>query len=448
MSGKVDPMSMLDRMFRTADPKSDEAAPFTEAVYPRGTRINESGVLEFGGVDALTLAEHYGTPAYIVVEDDARFRARQFVDAYARYTEPDFSEVIFASKAFGATAAFALMHEEGLGCDVASAGELFMAMNAGFRPEQIYFHGNAKTQHDIEEAIRNRVGHVVADNFQDLDRLESLLQVGQTQRILLRVAPGVEPRTHRSISTGQENTKFGFNKQDAREAIRRVQRSSRLELQGLHIHLGSQIMDPSVYVTALNAIIELGSFPTISVGGGLGVAYTVGDVPPTIDDYVRTKVEAVHHVYGSDTRIVEEPGRALFANAGVTLYRVQSVKRNVSNWVAVDGGMSDNLRPMLYQAKYDVQIVDRFGGVEEYEVVGKHCESGDVLVSGAVLPDPEPGDVLVTPVTGAYGHSMANSYNGHYRPPVVFVKGGKHRLVVRRETPQDLIERDVNEDWQ
>lgn len=411
--------------------------------YPMGSRVNEAGRLEVGGCDALELAREFGTPAYIVAEDDVRTRARAIVNAYAEQGGTGRTDVVFASKAFPCTAVYRLLAEEGLGCDVASAGELAMALRGGFQPGRIHLHGNAKTQEELSIALAAGIGHVIADNFADLDLLEELVAEGDEQSILLRVAPGVSPDTHPSISTGGPNTKFGFNLADAAVAIERAQASSKLRLEGLHFHIGSQIMDPAPFRTALEAIVGLGSFPVINLGGGLGVAYTADDSPPSIEEYVKAKVDAVNDVLGSEVRIVDEPGRALVANAGVTLYTVQSVKRNVDTWVAVDGGMSDNLRPMLYGARYEAQIADRFGGGTRCHVAGKHCESGDVLVRDADLADPRPGDVLVTPATGAYGHAMANTYNGASRPPVVFVSGGNARVVVRRETHDDLFARDV-----
>lgn len=413
-------------------------------VYPLGSRLDEAGRLQVGGCDALELAREFGTPAYIVDPDDIRARARAIVGAYAARTPA--SDVVFASKAFPCTAVYRLLAEEGIGCDVASGGELAMALRGGFAPERIHLHGNAKTRAEMAYALDAGIGHVIVDNVHDLDLLDELLAGRETpaaQSVLLRIAPGVSPATHPSISTGGPNTKFGFSMDDAPAAIARAQGSDRLHVEGLHFHIGSQLMDTAPFRTALEAIAPLGDFGTVNLGGGLGVAYLAADEPPSIEDYVQAKVDAVHDILGPTVRIVDEPGRALVANAGVTLYTVQSVKTNVAIWVAVDGGMSDNLRPMLYDARYEVQVADRFGGGTRCHVTGKHCESGDVLVRDADLDDPRPGDILVTPVTGAYGHAMANTYNGAQRPPVVFASGGDARVVVRRETHEDLFTRDV-----
>jgi diaminopimelate decarboxylase len=239
------------------------------------------------------------------------------------------------------------------------------------------------------------------------------------------------------------NTKFGFNTRDAKTAIERLRSDSRFELDGLHAHIGSQLFDVAPYREAIHRLAELGEFRTYNLGGGLGVAYTEADRPPSIEEYVSSKVSAIREVVGAGRRIAEEPGRALVANSCVTLYTVQSVKRNVETWVSVDGGMSDNLRPMLYGARYEAQVVGRPGGGTLCDIAGKHCESGDVLVAGAMLDDPKAGDVIATPATGAYGYAMASNYNGQPRPPIVFVSGGDARLVTRRESYEDLWRRDV-----
>jgi diaminopimelate decarboxylase len=409
--------------------------------YPLGSRLTDDGRLEIGGCDALDLAREFGTPALIVSEDDVRSRVRAFKQAFAARTA-DF-EVHFAAKAFACTAVLRLMASEDLACDVAGGGELHMALKAGFDPGRIHLHGNAKSRRELQEAHDAGVGHVVLDNDRDIDRLEEIVAPGERQAVQMRIAPGVSPDTHPSISTGGPNTKFGFNLQDAPAAIERVMASEKLELEGLHIHIGSQIVDLEPFRAAIATLAVLGDFATINLGGGLGVAYTEHDAPPSIDEYVAFKVDAVQQLVGRDRRILDEPGRALVANSTVTLYSVESVKRNVETYVAVDGGMSDNLRPMLYGARYEAQVVGRPGGGTRCHLVGKHCESGDVLIYDADLSDPRAGDVIVTPATGAYGFSMANTYNGVPRAPVVFVSDGDARVVVRRETYDDLTVRDV-----
>jgi len=289
----------------------------------------------------------------------------------------------------------------------------------------------------------------VIDNADEIERLEAVVGDGNRQPVLLRVTPDVRGETNDKISTGQADSKFGFSMADAPAAIARVEGSAALDLRGLHIHIGSQILELDPFCHAIEAIASLGDFATYNLGGGLGVAYSAEQEPPRISDYVAAKVDTANRVLGPGKRLLEEPGRALVANSTVTLYTVQSVKRNVSTWVAVDGGMSDNLRPMLYGAVYEAQIADRFthsgtGGGTMSQLTGKHCESGDIIVRDVELADPRVGDVVVTPATGAYGHAMANNYNGVPRPPVVFVANGDARLVVRRETYDDLAARDVD----
>jgi diaminopimelate decarboxylase len=423
------------------------AASGLSHVYPTGTRINERGHLEIGGCDAVELAREFGTPAFIVAEQDLRARARMFVDAVAARHE-DF-DVLFASKAFPCTAVYRALAEEGLACDVASGGELFLALRGGFDPARIYFHGNAKSDAELTEALEARVGHIVVDSFTELERLHRIAKRrAQRQEVLIRVTPDVSGDTHRAISTGQADSKFGMAPAQAREAIASLmgRRESNLELVGLHFHIGSQLYELEPFRAAVRAIAELGDFPVYNLGGGLGVAYTSAQHPPAIDDYLDAIVTAAHESLGPGKRLLFEPGRALVANTTITLYTVESIKRNVSNWVAVDGGMSDNLRPMLYGAGYEALIAQRphaIGG-KRCNLAGKHCESGDVIARDISLPDPAPGDVIATPVTGAYGFSLANNYNGVPRAPVIFCAEGTARAVVRRERYQDLAVRDVD----
>lgn len=414
-------------------------------VLPLGSRINDLGHLEIGGCDAVELAREFGTPAYVVAEDDIRTRARAFVEAL-RARHDDF-DVLFASKAFPCTAVYRVLAEEGLVCDVASGGELHLAQRGGFDPKRIYLHGNAKSLAELQQAIDAGVGHVVLDSFMDIERLERIAsERGIRQAVLIRVTPGVAGRTHAKISTGQADSKFGFGLDDARVAIERLRRSPSLNLVGLHMHIGSQLLSLEAYRPAVEALATLGDFPTYNFGGGLGVAYTSAQQPPAIEEYVDAKISALHELLGRDKRLLIEPGRSLVANSTVTLYTVETIKRNVSTWVGVDGGMSDNLRPMLYGSVYEAFFADRpalAGQGERAHVTGKHCESGDVIVRDVPLHEPKAGDVLVTPATGAYGHAMANNYNGIPRPPVIFCKDGDARVVVRRETYDDLAARDL-----
>ena len=413
-------------------------------VYPQGTRVNETGHLEIAGCDAVGLVREFGSPLYVVAEDDLRARARAFVDAFAaRHSDFD---VLFGSKAFPCRAVYRTLAEEGLACDVASGGELYLAVAAGFDPARIYLHGNAKSQVELREALEAGVGHIVLDSFDDLDRLQSAAaELGVRQAVLLRITPGVSGDTHHAISTGQADSKFGFSMAEGQEAIQRAQAAQHLELAGIHCHIGSQLFELEPFRAAVRAISEFGDFPVYNIGGGLGAAYTGVQHPPAIGEYVETLIEACHEWLGADKKLLIEPGRALVANTTVTLYTVQTVKHNVSTWVAVDGGMSDNLRPMLYGAPYEALVADRAQATpaERCHLAGKHCESGDVIIRDVLLADPRPGDVIATPATGAYGYALANNYNSVPRPAVVFCRAGQARLVVRRETYEDLAARDV-----
>jgi len=415
-----------------------QTAPLSH-IWPLGSTINEAGRLEIGGCDTIELAREFGTPAYVVAEDDLRARARAFVAAFA--DRHDDTELLFASKAFPCTAVYRVLAEEGIGVDVASGGELASALRAGFDPARVVVHGNAKSEAELAYALRERAGTIVIDGEDELERLGRLVE--RPQRVYLRVTPNVRGETHDGISTGQADSKFGVELADAKALIERIEAHPLLDMRGLHMHIGSQIRDLAPFRRAVEAVAWLGDFPEIDLGGGLGVAYTSDMDVPSIEQYAETKVDAVREHLGGDIRIVDEPGRALVANSCVTLYTVETIKRNVSTWVAVDGGMSDNLRPMLYGARYEAQVADRFGGGTACHLVGKHCESSDVIVRDAELAEPRVGDTIVTPVTGAYGFSMANNYNGIPRPPVVFCRDGDARAVVRRETYDDLFGRDV-----
>jgi diaminopimelate decarboxylase len=417
-------------------------------VLPLGSRLNERGRLEVGGCDTVELAREYGTPAYVVAEDDLRARAQAFARAGREAGCEDLG-VVFASKAFPCTAVLSLFAQEGLWCDVASGGELSLALHAGCAPARIVLHGNAKSEDELRMALERGVGLIVVDNFDEIDRLERLVgaRKGQEpQPVLVRVTPDVRGNTHDKISTGQADSKFGFSMADAPAAIARIEAVAGLRLDGVHAHVGSQLLELEPFRRAVAELAQLGDFPVWNLGGGLGVRYTADQPePPSIEEYVSTIVRAAreHGMVGAGKRLLIEPGRALTANAGVTLYTVESVKHNVSRWVAVDGGMSDNLRPMLYSARYDAHVADRIEGTTQCVLAGKHCESGDVIVRDALLDDPRPGDVIVVPATGAYGYAMASNYNGVPRPPVIFCRNGQARVVVRRETFDDLISRDV-----
>jgi len=407
-------------------------------LYPGASEIRD-GRLSIGGCDARELAREFGTPVYVVAEDDLRAKAREFTGAMGD------GEVVYASKAFPCTAVLRVFREEGLSVDVASGGELALARRAGYDGNRIVFHGNAKSEHELRAAAELGA-RIVVDNFDDIDKLD---RIGAPARVLIRVTPGIAADTHASILTGHAGSKFGLSIELARTAIERLQDAPWADLRGLHMHIGSQLFDLEPWRLAVQALATLGDFEEYDLGGGLAVAYTPQRRPPAVREWVAEMRRAADELLGPGKRLSVEPGRALVAGAGVTLYTVESVKDvalpdGPVRFVAVDGGMSDNMRPMLYDAPYDADLVDRVGRrVEPCTVVGKHCESGDVLIRETSLPDPRPGDVLATPVTGAYVYAMANNYNGVPRPPVVFCKAGDARLVVRRETYEDLYGRDV-----
>ncbi len=413
--------------------------------YPIGSRVDARGHLQIGGCDAVELAAQFGTPAFIVAEDDLRERARAYVRGLTAL-HPD-GDVLFASKAFPCTAVYRVLAQEGMACDVASGGELALALRGGFDPARIYMHGNAKSEAELRFALEAGVGHVVLDSLHDVERLERVAaRLGVAQEVLVRITPDVSGDTHAAISTGQADSKFGFGLAQAPAALERIAGSPHLRMVGLHCHIGSQLLELEPFRRAVSALAQLGEFDVYNLGGGLGVAYLEAQEPPSIPDYLAAVVAAAHAELGPGKRILFEPGRSLVANSTVTLYTVQTVKRNVSTWVAVDGGMSDNLRPMLYGSRYQAAIASRMHatGGELCQLAGKHCESGDVIIRDVELHEPAPGDIVVTPATGAYGYAMANNYNGVPRPPVVFVSGGNARLAVRRETYEDLMSRDVD----
>jgi diaminopimelate decarboxylase len=401
-------------------------------VYPLGSRLNERGRLEVGGCDVVELAAEFGTPAYVYAEDDMRARARAFLEAFG--ARADRFEVIYASKAFPCTAAYRLFAEEGLSADVASGGELHLALAGGMDPKRLYMHGNNKSPAELDYAIESGIGQIVVDSFDEIERLR-----GRSQRVMLRVTPGIKPTTHSYIQTGQVDSKFGFPMAEVPRGVEACEAAG-LELTGLHAHIGSQILDVEVFEKLGELLAALGDWPLLNLGGGLGIAYTADEHPPSVEDYV----DALLRHAPAGVTVLCEPGRALVGSAGVTIYTVGTIKRiaDVRTYVAVDGGMADNLRPMLYGARYEAAIADRFGGGELCTIAGMHCESGDVLVRDVELNDPRVGDVLVIPATGAYSHAMANNYNAVPRPPVIFCKDGDARVVVRRETYDDLTLRD------
>jgi diaminopimelate decarboxylase len=386
------------------------------------------------------LVSTFGTPALIIDESALRDRARRYQDGL-RSRWPN-SDVIWASKSLPLTSVFRLLGEEGLGVDVAGGGELIMALAAGINPSKIVMHGNAKTDEEIEMAVKAGVGTIVIDNFDDIDRLERIVQ-GE-QAVLVRIIPGILPDTHLANATGQDDSKFGLSISNAKVAIERLRESEKLRLDGLHLHLGSQIMSTEPFIQSLEAIASLGEFSVYDLGGGLGVRYTFDDSPPSIEEYLDALIDTARKYLPPTAKILIEPGRSMVADSAVTLYSVITVKRSARTFVAVDGGMADNLEVSLYGQRFEATVTNRVGGGELYALVGRHCESGDILIDGVKLQDPKVGDTIAVPVTGAYCLTMASNYNGARRPPVVFCRDGVARPVVRRETYDDLLARDIN----
>jgi diaminopimelate decarboxylase len=407
-------------------------------LFPPGTHQADDGMLVVGGCRLDDLAAEFGTPAYVVDEQALRARAREFKSELAgRWPN---SQVVFASKAFPCTAGYRLMASEGLGVDVAGAGELVMALAGGVPAADLVLHGNAKSDTDLTMAVQAGVGTVVVDNFDDIDRLERL--VTGEQGVLVRLIPGIRAETHAAIATGHDGSKFGLSPAAARMAVERLRHSDRLRLDGVHVHVGSQILDAEPLARAAEAAAALGDFAVYDLGGGLGVRYTYTEHPPSVADYVGALTDAARAHLPSGARILIEPGRSMVARSGITVYRVLTVKHGDPTFVAVDGGMADNLEVSLYGQRFEATLADRLGGGTVVDLVGRHCESGDRLIAGVALDDPKVGDLVAVPVTGAYCMTMANNYNGALRPPVVFCSGGQARAVVRRETFGDLTRRD------
>jgi diaminopimelate decarboxylase len=407
------------------------------SIYPEHASVADGGELAVGGVGVRELAARFGTPAYIVDEEGLRQQARRMRAGLAA-RHPD-SEVLFASKSFPCAAAYRLFNDEGLGIDVAGAGEFLMARAAGVPPERMYLHGNAKTTAEIRMAAEAGIAAVVVDNFDDIDRLESL--VTGEQGVLIRIIPGVDVQTHESMATGGDASKFGLPLDQAREAITRVRASSRLRLDGLHVHIGSQILDTEPFARAVEAVSALGTFGVYDIGGGLGVRYTYQDKAPATEEYLDTVTGAARAYLPAGAKLIIEPGRSLVARSCVTLYQVSTVKRTGRTFVAVDGGMADNLDIALTGQRYEAAVATRMTepADQTVDLVGRQCESGDRLVAGLGLPAPAVGDLVVMPVTGAYTYTLANNYNGALRPPIIFCRNGEARLAAERETHEHVL---------
>jgi diaminopimelate decarboxylase len=437
---------LVPRATKTAAGLEVPTDPVPRRLLPDSAEVLADGSLAIGGCAVVDLAAAFGTPLFVYDEDHLRARCREAVAAFG-------DGVSYATKAFLCLAMARLVHEEGMHLDVATAGELHVALAAGVPAERLVLHGNNKSEAELTRARDAGVARIVVDCFDELDRLDRLHAAdGRIPRVLVRATPGVEAHTHEFVRTGQIDSKFGFGvaSGDLAKAVERAAGSPAVELVGVHAHIGSQVFVADFFHQAIEVIApwvrEL-DLPELSIGGGLGVPYVVGEDAPSITDWGRTVMEACRNA-GIRSRVTAEPGRAIAARAAITLYTVGTVKDipGVRTYVAVDGGMSDNPRPVLYGSGYEAFLPRAVNARRPWTatVVGKHCESGDTLVRDAKLPDDVGvGDMLATPVTGAYGHSMGSNYNKVARPAVVFVSGGNARLVVRRETDDDLIRQDT-----
>ena len=424
--------------------------------------VNNLGHLTVGGLDAGALAERYGTPLYVMDEDLIRENCRAFKQSIDRYYDGR-GLCTYASKAFCCKAVCRIAQEEGLGLDVVSSGELYTALQAGFPMERVYFHGNNKTPAELTMALESGVGQIVVDNLEELQLVGSLSRAaGRVTDILFRIKPGIDAHTHDFIRTGQIDSKFGLALEngEAMEAVDEAMAMKGVRLKGLHCHIGSQIFDIAPFELAAEVMIRFmgeiqrrygRALEILDLGGGFGIKYVDSDNPSSYDEYMQRVSKVIHCCCGEEglpiPYVVIEPGRSIVGPAGTTLYTVGSVKeiKNVRTYVAIDGGMTDNPRYALYQAAYDVLVANRAAEpkTQTVTVAGKCCESGDLIQENARIQEVGPGDILAVLATGAYNYSMASNYNRIPRPPVVMVSQGESRLVVRRESLEDLLRNDL-----
>ena len=405
------------------------------------TTIIDGADLRVGGCSLNAISEDFGTPVFVIDEAALRSRAREYIEEFKRLHPR--SRICFAVKSFPSASIIRVLASEGIGCDVVGAGELRIALAAGAPPATIVMHGNAKTDEDIQAAIDARIGYIVVDGFNDIDRIEKFA----TERVpvLLRVSPAIEVATHEALATGSAASKFGLPVDQVPDAIARMRSVPTIDLQGLHVHIGSQILSPEQFAAGVDALAKLGRFGVYDLGGGLGVRYVHDDKAPSIGEYAKRLTAALHKEIGDDTELLVEPGRSLVAPVGLTLYRVVTVKRTARTYVAVDGGMGDNLEHSLYGQDFSPLVIGRWDEERVVaDLVGRHCEAGDVITPHVTLANPQVGDLIAVPVTGAYCFTMSNNYNAALRPPVVFCSEGTARLGVRRETFNDLMAREVS----
>jgi diaminopimelate decarboxylase len=427
-------------------------------VLPHSARLRDGGHLEIGGIDATELAAGFGTPLFVFCEQTLRDRARAYKKAMGD------ADVSYAGKAFLCKDIVRIANEEGLGIDVASGGELYTALAGGMPASRLTLHGNNKSDAELSMAIEAGIGRIAIDSIEELDRIDTIADAaGKRVRIMLRVTPGVEAHTHEYVQTGQEDSKFGMSIEGgvALEAAKRARDLRAADLIGFHSHIGSNITGPEAFLKTIEIHAEFMAqvrdatdyeADELNLGGGLGIAYTRHDFPAQIEPFAKAVREAVEREckrHGLTVpRLAVEPGRWLIANSMVTLYRVGVVKEipGVRTYVAVDGGMSDNIRPALYGSRYEAVLANKadLPATKVVTIAGAHCEQGDLLIKDVALPESvRRGDLLAIPATGAYGYSMASNYNKFPRPPVVAVKDGEARVIIRRETYEDLTRLDA-----
>ncbi|MGH9100614.1 MAG: diaminopimelate decarboxylase [Acidimicrobiales bacterium] len=418
-------------------PESPGAVGPAVSLMPTTTKVRDGTRMEVGGVALSSIAEEFGTPAYVVDVETLRQRARRIRDGLSERWER--SAVLFASKSFPALVMYQIAASEGLCIDVAGDGELRLALAAGVDPSTIFFHGNAKTEAELRLAMDARVGTIVIDNEDELHRIEKL--VDHPQDVMVRMIPDVDAPTVPSNATGGHFSKFGLPIETALRVLRDIEAVPLLRAVGVHVHIGSQILDLSSFDEAVRSVARIGHQIAYNVGGGLGVRYTPDQPEPAVEDYLDRITSVARAALPEDARLVIEPGRWLVAPSCVTLYRVVSVKRTGRAFVAIDGGMADNLAVALSDRHQTALIDTKMGRPSDgtYVVVGRQCESGDVLIDAIDLPAPEVDDLLVVPVTGAYSYTLANNYNGAYIPPVVCVEDGRAHLAARRQTFDDVV---------
>lgn len=406
-------------------------------ILPEESAVTDDGVLTIGGVRVTELAERFGTPLHIMDEVGLRRQIRRFVEGLQ--TRWPNSEVLFASKSLPVVAMYAIAASEGLSIDVAGGGELQLAIAAGVDPRRIHMHGNAKSDEELAMALDEGIGTIIVDNFDEIERLEAL--VTHPQKVLVRVIPGIDANTHASQATGGNDSKFGLPLDQALAAITRLNDHPLLECEGIHLHIGSQILEAEPFGEAVANVAAIGDFAVYDVGGGLGVRYTYDEQVATVDEYLDSIVAAAKNYLPADAKLMIEPGRSIVARAGVTLYSVNTVKHTGKTFVAVNGGLADQMDIALTQQRYEAVVANKLNEPwdEVSQLVGRQCESGDLLVKDAPLAPTERGDLIVMATTGAYAYTMSNNYNGALKPAMVFVANGEAKLAVRRETYEDLL---------